>query len=95
MLSHHAIWPRKRLLLISISYLNREKFYALVNRTEVQLDAKHLPFCVEYNGLQGSARWFTNAFIEDQVKIKFQLLGQVRRNLRVINPDMAEQVSLV
>lgn len=48
-----------------------------------------------WNGLQGSARWFTNAFIEDQVKIKFQLLGQVRRNLGVINPDMAEQVSLV
>lgn len=47
---------------------------------------------MEYNGLQGSARWFTNAFIEDQVKIKFQLLGQVRRNLRVINPDMAEQM---
>lgn len=62
------------------------------------MDAKHLLFCVEYNGSQVSATnitVFTNAFIEDQVKIKFQLLGQVRRNLRVIYPDMAEQVSLV
>ncbi|PFX19979.1 uncharacterized protein LOC111337472 isoform X1 [Stylophora pistillata] len=87
-------------VLVSIHLLASEQFtqgeiYALVNRIEAQLTAKHLPFCVEYNGLQGSARWFNHAFIEDQVKIKFQMLGQAQQNLRIINPDMVEQVITV
>nr|XP_058957085.1 uncharacterized protein LOC131784304 [Pocillopora verrucosa] len=54
--------------ILATEGLTQGEIYALVNRTEAQLDAKHLLFCVEYNGSQmitvHQIRWMSQPFMQ-------------------------------
>lgn len=80
---------------VCLTFIFQGELCAIISRMEEQPGTRVVPFCVEHVGLQESPRYLNAAFIADQVKVRFQLVNEVERNLRFKDHSMAERVSTV